>query len=87
MSMSTPYSYIGATVVYLHEFCTPSLDGSQWLASHPGYYGWEKNYQQPLYRWLCGPRPSMGILMKTQISYTCQQSIPGSSSLQFSHYS
>ena len=60
MSMSTPYSYMGATVVYLHKFCTPYLDGSQWLASHPGYYAWEKNYQQPLNRWLCGPQTQHG---------------------------
>jgi len=24
------------------QFCTPSLDGSQWSALHPGYYAWGK---------------------------------------------
>jgi hypothetical protein len=47
-------------VVYLHEFCTPSLDGSQWSAPHPGYCAWEKNYQQPLNRWLGGPQTQHG---------------------------
>jgi hypothetical protein len=60
MSMSTPYSYIGTTVVFLHEFCTPSLDEIQCSASHPGYYAWEKNYQRPWNRWLGGPQTQHG---------------------------
>jgi hypothetical protein len=60
MSMSTLYSYMGATVVYLHKFCTPVVDGSQWSASHPSRYPWEKKYQQPLNRWLGGPQTQHG---------------------------
>ena len=45
LSVSTPYRYIGGTVVYVHESCTLALDGSQMSASHPGRNPWGNIYQ------------------------------------------
>jgi len=70
MSVSTIYSYMGATVVYLCELCTSSLDGKSVVSFTSWLLCLGKRTTSSL--WIgdrVGPRPSMAILKKTQISY------------------
>jgi len=70
MSVSTIYSYMGATVVYRHKFCTPSLDGKSMVSFTSWLLCLGKSTTGSC--WIgdrVGPRPSMAILKKAQISY------------------
>ena len=68
--------------VFLHPFLTSAQDGHKWLASNP----WGNSPGTPWIRGWVGSRASMDILEKRAMFCPCQDSYPGSSNLQPSHY-
>jgi len=71
----------GGVEVQLHSFLTSALDGGEWSTSRPSRFIPGKEPPFPSIEGWVGPRVSLDVMEKREISRPCEEFHPGSYSM------